>query len=594
MMVETPSTFRKAASMSDSKGPHHHHVEFAEHTHDKVIPRMYLFSFCLVTTLFALWGFANDVTNPLVGVFKDLFQISNTQSSLVQTAFYGGYATMALPAALFIRKFTYKLGILIGLALYATGALLVIPACTFANFWFFLAALYVLTFGLAFLETTANPYILAMGSPATATRRLNFAQAFNPMGSLTGMVVASQIVLATLGIQEFREWQGNEITAQHKMEYQQNVEKYKADPQAYTVALDAKEQQTQAMQAKLKTLDKKSDAFAELQGQFKAAVQALKDQQMAVDGKYVPMLPSRVNAQIGGSLEKFKQGELAFVAPVKDAQGQPVLGPDGKVKTETKFDNQDAMLEHDLGIVQIPYVTIGMVVIAVLLIFIISKLPDLSKHDPNESIWIAFFQTFGRLFRNPRYLGGVVAQTFYVGAQIMCWTFIIQYAAINLNMTFAEAQQHNVIAMIIFCSSRFICTYLLKYIKPGALLMVLALGGMTTTAGAIFLSGHAGLYSLIGISACMSLMFPTIYGIALDGLGEDAKLGSAGLIFAIVGGALMPPLQGRIIDLGDGITGMLDLGFMQLSAVSASFGLPFFCFVVIALYGYLANKFYAE
>ena len=169
-----------------------------------MVARALLFPFILVTTLFALWGFANDVTNPLVKAFKDVFVISNTQSSLVQTAFYGGYATMAIPAALFIRRFSYKAGIMVGLALYAIGAMISMPAAARQDFNLFLVSLYVLTFGLAFLETTANPLILSMGSPETATRRLNFAQAFNPIGSLTGMAVASLVILTNLQVEEFR------------------------------------------------------------------------------------------------------------------------------------------------------------------------------------------------------------------------------------------------------------------------------------------------------------------------------------------------------------------------------------------------------
>jgi len=186
---------------------------------DPVIPAEIFLPFALVTTLFALWGFANDVTNPLVKAFQEIFLISTQQSSLVQTAFYGGYATMALPAAIFIRRFSYKAGILVGLGLYATGALLFIPASAMMQFWLFLLALYILTFGLAFLETTANPYVLAMGPASTATRRLNFAQAFNPIGSLIGMVVASQIVLASLGVKEFRAEHAPEIRRQHKAQY---------------------------------------------------------------------------------------------------------------------------------------------------------------------------------------------------------------------------------------------------------------------------------------------------------------------------------------------------------------------------------------
>jgi len=236
------------------------------------------------------------------------------------------------------------------------------------------------------------------------------------------------------------------------------------------------------------------------------------------------------------------------------------------------------MQTHDLDIVKMPYVIIGLVVLGVMLVFVFSKMPD-TGHDANKSLKLG--ATFGRLLRNRAYVEGVFAQALYVGAQIMCWTFIIHYATTNLGMTGSQAQNYNIVAMTVFCSSRFVCTFLLKYFSPGRLLMFLALGGMATTLGAILLSGMAGLYSLIGISACMSLMFPTIYGIALDGMGEDAKIASAGLIFAIVGGALMPPLQGRIIDLG-GESGRL----LGLPAVSVSFVLPLACFVFIAFYGW--------
>ena len=219
---------------------------------------------------------------------------------------------------------------------------------------------------------------------------------------------------------------------------------------------------------------------------------------------------------------------------------------------------------------------IGFVVIGVMVIFIITKMPDTSpKGDLHD---LHFGRTVGRLLSNPRYVGGVVAQTFYVGAQIMCWTFIIQYAENVLGIDKATAQNHNILAMVIFLCSRFVCTFFLKYVSPGRLLMVLSVAGFACTLGAIHLQGMAGLYSLIAISACMSLMFPTIYGLALDGVGEDAKLGSAGLIFAIVGGAFMPRLQGQILDME---------GFMGTTATRGSFYLPAFCFVVIAAYGLL-------
>jgi FHS family L-fucose permease-like MFS transporter len=189
------------------------------------------------------------------------------------------------------------------------------------------------------------------------------------------------------------------------------------------------------------------------------------------------------------------------------------------------------------------------------------------------------------LIRTPHYLWGVVAQAFYVGAQIMVWTFIIQYAGNELGMDKATAQRHNNIAMWFFVSSRFVCTWLLKFVAPGRLLALLACGGLLLTLGTIFVRGMPGLYCLMGISACMSLMFPTIYGMALQGLGRDTKLGAAGLIFAIGGGCLMPPMQGAIMDLS-----AFDFGFLMLSSTRASFALPALCFVVIAVYGAWMTK----
>lgn len=539
---------------------------------DAVIPAGMFLPFALVTTLFALWGFANDVTNPLVKAFQEVFLISSAKSGLVQTAFYGGYATMAIPAAIFIRRVSYKAGILVGLALYATGALLVIPAAVMMNFWIFLVALYVLTFGLAFLETTANPYILAMGPESTATRRLNFAQAFNPIGSLVGMLVASQIVLASLGVQEFRKEQTTKILEAHRAQYEANLKEYERDRAAYTSALELQERELAAEKEKLDRLDKESTAYQEALSTYKKDLIAFKDKRMPVEGKYRPMMPGRIDGKVRAALEKYQKGEIDF--DVKNKQGQK------------KYADHQAMQSHDLKVICLPYVAIGMVILGMLIVFALARLPKAGGGDRQ----VHFFETFGRLLRNGPYVGGVIAQTFYVGAQIMCWTFIIHYAMINLNMSLSEAQIYNTVAMAIFCSSRFICTYLLKYVSPGGLLMGLALGGAALTLGTIFIPGMPGLYCLIGISACMSLMFPTIYGIALKGLGEDAKLGSAGLIFAIVGGALMPPLQGRIIDLGDDITGSLDLGFTTLPAVSFSFVLPLVCFVVIAIYGLLTHN----
>ncbi len=420
-----------------------------------VVSKKVLVPFILITSLFSLWGFANDITNPLVAAFQTVMEISNIKAALVQFAFYGGYATMAIPAALFVKKYSYKKAILMGLALYAVGALLFFPAAQFEVFGFFLVSLYILTFGLAFLETTANPYILSMGATETATRRLNLAQAFNPMGSLLGMFVASNFILSRL------------------------------------------------------ESDRRDAA-----------------------------------------------GDLIF----------PTLDEVQKA----------AIRSHDVMIIRDPYLILGGVVIIMFFIIYFSRMPK--RKDPDHTIRTG--DIFKRLFKNVKYREGVIAQMFYVGAQIMCWTFIIHYAG-NLGIPKATAQNYNILAMIIFLSSRFISTMLMKYLNSRLLLTLFALGGMITTTGVILIQGMPGLYLLVATSAFMSLMFPTIYGIALEGLGDDATIGAAGLVMAIVGGALMPPLQGALIDLGR-------IG--SLPAVNFSFILPFICFVVIAIYGYRTLK----
>jgi FHS family L-fucose permease-like MFS transporter len=241
------------------------------------------------------------------------------------------------------------------------------------------------------------------------------------------------------------------------------------------------------------------------------------------------------------------------------------------------------LTQQDLAVVRGPYVGIAFVIAIVFAAMALTRMPKYGEGSTSLDVG----STLRRLLANRRYVGGVVAQFFYVGAQIMCWTFIIHYGTMELGLSEAAAQGYNIVAMIIFVSSRFICTFLLRYVSPGRLLMRLAIAGGLLTVGTITLPGMAGLYCLVGISACMSLMFPTIYGIALHGVGEDAKLGAAGLIMAILGGSVMPPLQGAIIDLGT-----VDLGAFSMAAVRASFVLPLICFVVITHYGWHTARVY--
>lgn len=421
----------------------------------------YIVPFILITSCFALWGFANDITNPMVKAFSKIFRMSATDGALVQVAFYGGYFAMAFPAAMFIRRFSYKAGVLVGLGLYAIGAFLFYPAKMTGEYYPFLIAYFILTCGLSFLETSSNPYILSMGNEETATQRLNLAQSFNPMGSLLGMYVAMNFI-----------------------------------------------------QAKLNPLD----------------------------------TASRANL----SADEF-----------------------------------EAVKEYDLSVLIAPYLVIGLVILAMFLVILFMRMPK--NGDKNHDI--NFIPTLRRIFHMPHYREGVIAQFFYVGAQIMCWTFIIQYGtrvfmAEGIAEQTAEvmSQEYNIIAMVIFCCSRFICTFLLRYLNAGQLLMSLAVAGCLLTCGVIMLQDVNGLYSLVGVSACMSLMFPTIYGIALNKLGDDAKFGAAGLIMSILGGSVLPPLQASIIDKGE---------LFGMPAVNVSFILPFICFVVIAVYGrrtYLRSK----
>ena len=417
----------------------------------KLVERKYLVPFVAITSLFALWGFANDITNPMVAAFQTLMELPAAKASLIQFAFYGGYATMAVPAALFIRRFNYKKGILLGLALYALGALLFIPAAARQSFTFFCFSLYILTFGLAFLETTASPFILSLGAKENATRRLNLSQAFNPMGSLAGMAVASMVVLPNL-------WS-----------------------------------------------DKRDAA-----------------------------------------------GNIIF----------PLLSEAEKAEIRL----------HDLAVIRDPYVALGIVVLVMLVIIALIKVPTVNSQQPTTNVK----GTMKRLWKNRVYREGVVAQVFYVAAQIMVWTFIIQYAD-NLGISKATAQNYNIAAMCLFLCGRFLSTWLMKYTDGRRLLTIFGICAALCSLGAVLIVGKAGLYCLVGISLFMSLMFPTIYGIALEKVSlEDASLGASFLVMAIVGGAMMPPLQGMIIDCGT---------ILGHPAVNVSYCLPLLCFIVVAIYG---------
>ena len=411
-----------------------------------MLSKKYLLPFVLVTSLFFMWGLANNMTDTLLAAFKKIMSMTDFQTSWIQVAFYGSYFCLALPAAMFIKKFSYKAGILLGLGLFIGGALLFYPASQTMVYGHFLAALFILAGGLSILETTANPYIVAMGSESTGTRRLNLAQSFNPIGSITGVVLSKVYILSQLN--------------------------------------PATEEERAAMPAE--------------------------------------------------ELQSIQAGELSAV-----------MGP---------------------------YVGVALILVLLWLVIAFYKMPKASDEGQNLKLG----ETFGRLFRRKNYVWAVVAQFFYVGAQICVWSFTIRYVMKELGLDEDTAANYYIAGLVAFTLSRFVCTYLMKFISPARLLSALSLLAIVLTAVVIFAGGLIGCYALVGISACMSLMFPTIYGLGLEGLGEDTKIGGSGLIMAILGGAVITSVQGYVSDA----TGSINLAYF----------VPMACFVVIAYYGMVAGK----
>ena len=396
----------------------------------KALEKKYLLPFTLVTSLFLLWGLANNMTDTLLAAFKRIMDMSDAQTSLIQFAFYGSYFCFALPAAIFISRHSFKSGIILGLLLYAAGAILFLPAAYAASYGFYLVAIYIMAGGCSVLETTANPYILSMGSPETATRRLNIAQSFNPIGSIIGILMSKYFILKDISL-------------------------------------------------------------------------------YSVSGTYA---------------------------------------------------------------------SLGLVLIAILVAMLFVKMPA-GRDSGNRSGVIA---SFGRLFRNKLYRYGVVAQFFYVGAQIGVWSFTIRIVMQELGVLEAQASTIYLITIIGFCLSRFIYTWLMKWVSPAKLL--LAGGVLSTLMTAVVVlgagSGWLLIVALVLISFFMSLMFPTIYGLSLGGVAQsehpdDAKLGASGLIMAILGGALLTPLQGLVSDN---------------SSIYMSYIIPAICFVVVTLFAAYAVK----
>lgn len=396
--------------------------------------------FFLVALLFMLWGVANNMNDTLLAAFRRIMSMSDLQTSLVQFSFYGAYFCFALPAAMFISRFSYKSGILLGLALYAAGTMLFYPAGKAASYGFYLIAIYVMAGGCAILETTANPYILSMGAPETATRRLNIAQAFNPIGAVGGILLSRHFILSEL-----------------------------------------------------------NGADAAERGQMSA-------------------------------------GQLA------------------------------ALQEHELTAVSGTYMLIGIILLALLVVIACVKMPGVKDDAAHTRI----MTTFRSLWHNRRWRYGVVAQFFYVGVQTGVWSFTIRLAMEELGVLERDASMVFFYSIVAFTLFRFIFTWLMGYIRPVKLLVAASVAAIAFTVTVIFSHGWIAVGSLVAISACMSLMFPTIYGIALDGIGgEQAKIAASGLIMAILGGALITPVQAAVSDY---------------AGISVSFTVALLCFIVVLIY----------
>lgn len=396
----------------------------------KTIDRRHVVPFALVTSMFLLWGLANNMTDTLLAAFKRIMSMSDTQTSLIQFAFYGSYFCFALPAALFIRRRSFKSGIILGLLLYAAGAMLFLPAARVASYGFYLVAIYVMAGGCSVLETTANPYVMSMGDPRTATRRLNIAQSFNPVGSILGILMSKYFILDDISL-------------------------------------------------------------------------------YSISGTYAAL---------------------------------------------------------------------GLVLLGILVVMLFARMPSGKDDDRSDSVGASF----RRLLSNRLYRRGVVAQFFYVGAQIGVWSFTIRLVMQETGRLEAAASSIYLISIIGHCLSRFIYTGLMRWFSPARLL---TFGGVMSAllSLTVVLSAGTGwlcITSLVLISSFMSLMFPTIYGIALGGImrGDhpgDSKIGASGLIMSILGGALLTPLQGMVSDHTN---------------IYTSYAVPAFCFVVVTAYAVYAHR----
>ncbi len=478
----------------------------------------------MLVSCFALWGLLNNMTDNLVPAFQRIFTMDQSKAGLVQVAFYGAYAVLAIFASVLIEEFSYRVGLLIGLGIYVIGALLYIPACIAQSFDIYFIAIFIVAGGCSLMETTCNPYVLSLGPSKTAVRRLNFAQAFNPVGSITGIVLASCLILSNL----------NPATANERAAMPAEQLKEIINVELFWVCAPYVGLCAIAALIWLFFLRYKTPDNGELSEQDSCN-------------------------------DKLSRVAIALIFSIAPLGVMLALFP--------KMD-------------KITWILCGM--LGPILYLILMK---------------SYRSMLGMLLKNPRYVLGVIAQFFYVGVQIAAWTWLNVYCQKELGVSPEQASHYYIAAIVVFILCRWTTTYYMKKFNPAGMMSLFAVAAIATCLGVMYLpstvlftlAGHPvtpNAIFLVLMSGCMSLMFPTIYGIALGGLGREVKLGAAGLIMAILGGAIITPWMASVIDSGaynalvPGFDTTVDATLKTSSAaVRASFIVPAICFAVVLIYG---------
>lgn len=407
--------------------------------------KSWLFPFILVTSLFFFWGFVHNLDPILIPHLRKAFNLSDLQSSLIDSSVFIAYFVMALPAGYIMRKYGYKSGIMIGLVLFGVGSILFVPAANSLQYIYFLGALFVIACGLTFLETAANPYVTILGPAETATKRLNFSQSFNGLAAFIAPTVIGPMILSG-----------------------KNLSK---------VEIDA-------------------------------------------------MAPAQLHAYL-----------LEEAASVK-----------------------------------MPYLILGLIILTVAVIFYFTNMPDVKDEDVEGSEGASF----GGALKSMKLRWGILAQFFYVGAQVCVGSFFIKMATTTAGLEEASAAKYLGFFGLAFMLGRFAGTFLMQYIEPRKLLITYAIINILLSLLAITGTGMIVVYTLIAMAFFMSIMFPTIFSMGIDGLGHNTKIGSSLIVMAIVGGALLPPVLGLISD----ITGNIQYGYT----------VPLTCFSVILLFAFNGHK----